>query len=331
VHFIARNMLADHAFPQGNAVGSSRHAALASLPRIARHATAAIALRCPTEPPALSDQEWFRQSSVVFLRNRRSIFAFCTDLKIRSMTMKSVFALFATLGLSLMIFIGGLAAATFLLHAGETPSRLGGSNVASLWTNEPVRIDPAHNTFERLPAIAMASEVPASGPDGEPIAALPSTRGGADEGKEMVHDVALTATEATGADAQSAPAMNEAHLDWCSNRYRSYRPRDNSYTAYSGGRRECASPFPTHAAETVAANDTISPMPDRHDSFAEDNFPESASQAALEPQVEQASLEGASGFVTAEHAQSCSARYRSYSAEDNTYQPYGGGPRVQCQ
>jgi hypothetical protein len=249
--------------------------------------------------------------------------------------MKSAFALFATLGLSLMIFIGGLAAATFLLHAGETPSRLGGSNVASLWTNEPVRIDPARNTFERLPAIEMASEVPASGPDGQAIAALSSSRDGTNIDDAMVDDVVLAATDASSADAQSAPAMNEAHLEWCSNRYRSYRPRDNSYTAYSGGRRECASPFPTHAAETVAAtvatNDTISPMPDRHDSFAEDNFPETSTQAELEPQVEQASLEGATGFVTADHAQSCSARYRSYSAEDNTYQPYGGGPRVQCE
>jgi BA14K-like protein len=242
--------------------------------------------------------------------------------------MKSVFVLFATLGLSLMTFISGLAAATFLLHAGETPSRLGGSNVASLWTNEPVRIDPAHNMFERLPAIEMASGVPASGPDGQAIAALSSTRGGADIDDAMVDDVALAATEE---DAQSAPAINEAHLEWCANRYRSYRPRDNSYTAYSGGRRECASPFPTHAAATIATNDTISPMPDRHDSFAEDNFPVSGTQAALEPHVEQASLEGATGFVTAHPGQSCSVRYRSYSADDNSYQPYGGGPRVKCE
>lgn len=246
--------------------------------------------------------------------------------------MKSVFVLFATLGLSLMIFIGGLAAATFLLHAGETPSHPGGSNVASLWTNEPVRVDPAHNMFERLPAIEMASEVPASSPDGQAIAALSSTRGGTDIDEATIDDVALAATDA---DAQSAPAMNEAHLEWCSNRYRSYRPRDNSYTAYSGGRRACASPFPAHAAETVAAtlatNDTISPMPDRHDSFTENDFPESGTQAALEPQAEQASLENATGFVTAHTGQSCSVRYRSYSADDNSYQPYGGGPRVQCE
>ena len=33
------------------------------------------------------------------------------------------------------------------------------------------------------------------------------------------------------------PQLSEAHLGWCSSRYRSYRPRDNSYTPYSGGRR----------------------------------------------------------------------------------------------
>ena len=67
------------------------------------------------------------------------------------------------------------------------------------------------------------------------------------------------------------------------------------------------------------------------DSFTENDFPESGTQAALEPHVEQASLEGATGFVTAHPGQSCSVRYRSYSADDNTYQPYGGGPRVRCE
>jgi hypothetical protein len=31
------------------------------------------------------------------------------------------------------------------------------------------------------------------------------------------------------------------------------------------------------------------------------------------------------------HAEWCFDRYRSYAQEDNSYQPYGGGPRQQCQ
>lgn len=36
-------------------------------------------------------------------------------------------------------------------------------------------------------------------------------------------------------------------------------------------------------------------------------------------------------FVDDRHAQDCFARYRSYNPEDNTYQPFGGGPRLQCE
>ncbi|MGB8818244.1 MAG: BA14K family protein [Rhizobiaceae bacterium] len=34
-----------------------------------------------------------------------------------------------------------------------------------------------------------------------------------------------------------------AHLNWCENRYRSYRPYDNSWKPYNGPRRICVSPY----------------------------------------------------------------------------------------
>ncbi|MCP4129056.1 MAG: BA14K family protein, partial [Gammaproteobacteria bacterium] len=34
-----------------------------------------------------------------------------------------------------------------------------------------------------------------------------------------------------------------AHLDWCYNRYRSYRDRDNTFQPYNGPRRQCISPY----------------------------------------------------------------------------------------
>ena len=34
-----------------------------------------------------------------------------------------------------------------------------------------------------------------------------------------------------------------AHVAWCSQRYRSYRAYDNSYQPYNGPRRECVSPY----------------------------------------------------------------------------------------
>lgn len=37
--------------------------------------------------------------------------------------------------------------------------------------------------------------------------------------------------------------MSEAHVNWCYNRYRSYRAYDNTYQPYGGPRRQCYSPY----------------------------------------------------------------------------------------
>ncbi len=34
-----------------------------------------------------------------------------------------------------------------------------------------------------------------------------------------------------------------AHIDWCYDRYRSYRASDNTYQPYNGPRRQCRSPY----------------------------------------------------------------------------------------
>lgn len=46
--------------------------------------------------------------------------------------------------------------------------------------------------------------------------------------------------------ASSEPSPQEyrqAHIDWCGNRYRSYRVSDNTYQPYGGGRETCVSPY----------------------------------------------------------------------------------------
>lgn len=35
----------------------------------------------------------------------------------------------------------------------------------------------------------------------------------------------------------------DAHVEWCYNRYRSYRAYDNTYQPYEGPRRQCYSPY----------------------------------------------------------------------------------------
>lgn len=38
-------------------------------------------------------------------------------------------------------------------------------------------------------------------------------------------------------------SVGNAHVNWCYNRYRSYRAYDNSYQPYGGPRRACYSPY----------------------------------------------------------------------------------------
>ena len=43
----------------------------------------------------------------------------------------------------------------------------------------------------------------------------------------------------------AAPAygLSAAHVEWCRNRWRSYRVSDNTYQPYHGPRRDCVSPY----------------------------------------------------------------------------------------
>ncbi|MER9745569.1 BA14K family protein [Mesorhizobium sp. M0187] len=97
------------------------------------------------------------------------------------------------------------------------------------------------------------------------------------------------------------------HLAWCVSRYRSYNPDDNSYTSYSGQQRTCVSPY-------LGA--------------------ERAAPRAPEARATEASYvvgAGAYAATSGDHVASCFSRYRSYRREDNSYQPYSGGPRRQCE
>ncbi|MDX3924294.1 MAG: BA14K family protein [Shinella sp.] len=44
---------------------------------------------------------------------------------------------------------------------------------------------------------------------------------------------------------EPAPAVgvSGAHIDWCANRYRSYRAYDNTFQPYGGPRQQCISPY----------------------------------------------------------------------------------------
>ncbi len=147
----------------------------------------------------------------------------------------------------------------------------------------------------------------ADGVDALPTAAIGSAGGTAGGNEGIVDD---------GAADPAHAEMLAAHVEWCAQRYRSYRPRDNSYTPYSGGRSVCVSPFSKGVAKGA-----ISAPPAPGDSYVE-------SEAVV--QQASAGIAAENLVYDADHLAYCFSRYRSYDPADNTYQPFGGGPRRQC-
>lgn len=111
--------------------------------------------------------------------------------------------------------------------------------------------------------------------------------------RQATRDVVATRS----APAPQATAFSSEHMTWCAGQYRSYDPQTNSYRSFSGETRSCVSPF------------------DRAEPVAE--------AASPEPTVAPSSVDAAT-------ASWCAARYKSYRAEDNSYQPYDG-PRRTCE
>jgi hypothetical protein len=239
--------------------------------------------------------------------------------------MKTIAALIAGLLLSLTTFIAGLALALTYLNAGEPGHRLDGRNTASLWSTEPVSIDRKSQSFERLPAriLPKAEKVAANHIDGLGAKAIKTT---------LLSNAATVDPVTTGAieDPTTDPAADTwrstAHAAWCARRYRSYNAEDNSYRPYGGGRRACESPYSglttakapgevTEGTDPVAAASHVQPVMDTERRPLE--------QVAYEDSV--------NPYADGDHVQSCFDRYRSYRPEDNSYQPFDGGPRRQCR
>jgi hypothetical protein len=234
---------------------------------------------------------------------------------------KALLGILAGLVVSLGMFAGGLAAAIYFL-AIEPPRELNTTaDVGELWSAQPRRVKTTAQALERVPDATVS-------PQPGPSAAIREAGKQSESALEPRSIDAIT----TGAvpdvgvrdrkQQKPAPAMSEAHLKWCASRYRSYRPSDNSYTPYSGGRRQCVSPYQRNTA--TAATPTAPPLDGSE--YAEND--EDPSFFPLE-YVSTDAQEGTD--FTSQHVRYCFSRYRSYRPEDNTYQPYGGGPRKECQ
>jgi AraC-like DNA-binding protein len=248
--------------------------------------------------------------------NRMAPILICRSDEREDREMKPFLAFVGGFVLSLGIFLSGIVMAVTYFHAEPVKLQQAGQTVAGLWTAEPQKVDPSQQPFERVAAVTGQADEkqPRDVTPDEPVDA------GDNAGGEV--DRMTTAALASDDPALRSPeveAMAAAHADWCSSRYRSYRPRDDSYTPYRGGRRRCVSPY-SEGAQGIA------PVPVSAEPEADGyvHADEEASVAYVEYASDAVQLDG-------DHIDYCFSRYRSYRPEDNTYQPFGGGPRRQCQ
>jgi hypothetical protein len=217
--------------------------------------------------------------------------------------MKPVVTLLAASALAAGMVIGGVVLASSALAPEENPHRFTGLDIKDLWTLEPVRIDRSAQNLERLPP-RYASHVVMSEPAAQPAPQAAETAG-SDEGSEVGEiDILVTAAiDETSSDA-ALGTLSPEHISWCEARYRSYDPAENSYRSFSGSIRPCNSPYQIDQMAEMADDAEV--------------MNASATTSDVAPLMD-------------EHITACMQRYRSYRISDNTYQPYGGGPRQTCE
>ncbi|AZO08837.1 BA14K family protein [Mesorhizobium sp. M3A.F.Ca.ET.080.04.2.1] len=257
--------------------------------------------------------------------------------------MKALLGIVGGFVLTLAVFASGLAFATWLLAAKPVRVATPAIGVSELWTRDAKPVDPAKQNLERLPA-QQAAGVPAAGTaakTGTQTAAVVAPAQAAPQPQTQTQAQTQTAVApdasqpdaASAAQQQTAADLPAAHLEWCANRYRSYRPQENSYRSYSGELRPCISPYldPGRSASIGGRQDNQDEVSD--DQAETEGYATSSDGFATtygDPPEEEQVL-SADPQASADHVDYCFSRYRSYRPEDNSYQPYDGGPRRQCE
>ena len=234
--------------------------------------------------------------------------------------MKPVLAIVSGFVLTLAVFASGIGLAMMTLSIGENGGPGGKvEDVADVWTSEPRRVERGGYGLERVAAV-LPADAASPEPDEAPAATIGGLIGEANAGEADGVDPTTTASMAPDEDAALDAAADEvlaAHVGWCFERYRSYRTDDNTYQPYSGGRRQCASPYLDDLTMVDSGYD--------NPQAAVVGYAGNGGQAS-DPWQEMGLVERSPA-----HIRDCFNRYRSYRVEDNTYQPYGGGPRRQCE
>lgn len=242
--------------------------------------------------------------------------------------MKPVLLLLASLVLVVLVFLSGVVITANVIAEPE-PHRFAHMDTPDLWTSRPKKVDPSKQSYERLPSatppVSVASDT------AKTSVAQPSETQAAVQNPEDALDKTVTGSvppqspeiatpvlSDLGEEQQRSPVADPAHAQWCYARYRSYRIEDNSYQPYGGGaRRQCQSP-----GGPVLKNAAAAPVNQRYQRG--DQIEEQGAEYA-EPQTV------GSDAPAGAHEEWCFDRYRSYRVEDNSYQPFDGGPRRACR
>lgn len=270
--------------------------------------------------------------------------------------MKALLGIVGGFVLTLAVFASGLAFATWLLVAKPVRQATPAIGVSELWTKDARPVDPQKLGLERIPArqtAVAAAKADEQAETGTQTAAMAKPGQPAPSPQlKPLPDVSRLAPDTNAAQpSQQAQAQQQqaqlpaAHLEWCANRYRSYRPDENSYRSYSGELRPCISPY----YDPDGGDRTASTDARRDDRPAAGRGEITDDQAVMEGYAastdgyattyggppEEISPEaqnwGRGRQVSADHVDGCFSRYRSYRPQDNTYQPFDGGPRRQCE
>lgn len=273
--------------------------------------------------------------------------------------MKALLGIAGGFVLTLAVFASGLAFATWMLAAKPVRQVTPTIGVSDLWTKDAQPVDPQKQNLERIPA-QQAAAAPVAAP-GERI----KTAGGATQtaalaapaqpklqplpdvsGPSQPTPDANVAKQPAPADRQAERQLPVAHLQWCASRYRSYRPDENSYRSYSGELRPCISPYYDPGDRTASTGQSDQGANDRQaattgitDDQAEmegyapssDGYATTYGGPPEEMSPEAEATQAPGRRVSGDHVDYCFSRYRSYDPSDNTYQPFDGGPRRQCE
>ncbi|MAS03583.1 MAG: hypothetical protein CL534_02655 [Ahrensia sp.] len=209
--------------------------------------------------------------------------------------MKPFLAVLAGFITTSMIFVSGGAVAMYLFITKPAEHFDPTGKVAALWSPTPT--DATGEPRPQRVVRAKSTILDSSG--GEVPVADASAAPSARIDMASTAGIADTTTPKTG---QENSALSNAHVAWCEQNYRSYRRETNSFTPYGGGSKPCISPY---SNERMGGS-----------SGSEENAQYASNDVA--------------GLSDA-HINDCMNRYRSYRVSDNTFQPYGGGPRQQCR